>query len=51
MIILKVAKKQGFTFSLEDAFFEKPQGVQIDPPSRFRVKPEISYIRYYESVI
>ena len=46
MIILKVTKDQGFTFSLEDTFFKKPQGGggQIDPtsppplPSRFRVK-------------
>ena len=42
MIMSKVAKKQGFTFSLEDTFSEKPRGkrVQIDPPptSRFRVK-------------
>ena len=29
MIILKVTKNQGFTFSLEDAFFEQPQGGQI----------------------
>ena len=26
MIILKVTERQGFTFSLEDTFFEKPQG-------------------------
>ena len=26
MIILKVTKNQGFTLSLEDTFFEKPQG-------------------------
>ena len=26
MIILKVTKKQGFVLSLEDKFFEKPQG-------------------------
>ena len=26
MIILKVKERQGFTFSLEDTFFEKPQG-------------------------
>ena len=33
-IILKVTKNQGFTLSLEDTFFEKPQGgCQIDPPS------------------
>ena len=31
MIILKDTKKQGFTLSLEDTFFEKPQGGQIDP--------------------
>ena len=31
MTILKVRKKQGFTFSLEDTFFEKSQGGQIDP--------------------
>ena len=33
-IILKVIKNQGFTLSLEDAFFEKPQGrgCQVDPP-------------------
>ena len=41
-IILKVTKNQGFTLSLEDAIFEKPQGGgggQIDlPPSRFRIK-------------
>ena len=32
MIILKVTKRQGFTLSLEDTFFEKPQRGQIDPP-------------------
>ena len=33
MIMLKVRKKQGFTVSLEAAFFEKLQGgSQIDPP-------------------
>ena len=31
MMILKVTKNQGFTLSLEDAFFEKFQGGQIDP--------------------
>ena len=42
MIILKVTKEQGLTLSLEDTFFEKPQGGgQIDPlPSRFRVNTE-----------
>ena len=29
MIILKVTKKQSFTFSLEDTFIEKQQGGQI----------------------
>ena len=39
MIILKVTKKQGFTLSLEDTFFEKPQGRgQTDSPNRFRLK-------------
>ena len=35
MKILKVTKNQGFTPSLEDTFFEKPQGLggQSDPPS------------------
>ena len=32
MIILKVTQNQGFTLSLEDTFFEKPLGGQIDPP-------------------
>ena len=33
MIILKVTKNQGFTLSLEDTFFEKPQGGgKIDAP-------------------
>ena len=36
MIILKVSKNQGFTLSLEDTFFEKPQGV--GRASSFRVK-------------
>ena len=38
MIILNVTKNQGFTLSLEDTFFEKPQGCPADPPSRFRVE-------------
>ena len=33
MIILKFTKNQGFTLSVEDTFFEKPQEEsQIDPP-------------------
>ena len=37
-IILKVTKNQGFTLSLEDTFFEKPQrGFKLTPPRRFRV--------------
>ena len=39
-IILKVTKDQGFTLSVEDTFFEKPQGGgggKIYPPSCFRV--------------
>ena len=38
----KVTKNQGFSLSLEDMLFEKPQGreVKLTPPprSRFRVK-------------
>ena len=30
IIILKVTKEQSFILSLEDTFFEKPQGGQID---------------------
>ena len=39
-IILKVTKNQGFTLSLEDTFFEKPQGwgVKLTLRSRFRIK-------------
>ena len=35
MIILKVTKNQGFILSLEDTFFEKPQGegVNLTTPS------------------
>ena len=38
MVILKVTKSQSLTLSLEDTFFEKPQGgIQIDlpPPQLF----------------
>ena len=42
MIILKVTKNQGFTFSLDDTFFEKPKGGVNLTPSRFRVKQPIS---------
>ena len=39
MIILKVTKNQGFTLSLEDTFFEKPQGGgQFDPPAVLGLK-------------
>ena len=44
-IILKVTKKDGFTLSLEDTFFEKPQGrgsihirVEIEPPHKGKSK-------------
>ena len=52
MIILKVTKNKGFTLSLEDTFFEKPQGkggggVKLIPPSRFRVKP--SQIKFFSN--
>ena len=37
MIILKVTKKQGFTLSLEDTLFEKPQREEfkLNPPNPF----------------
>ena len=39
MIMLKVTKNQGFSLSLEDTFFEKPQGGSNWPrPNRSRVK-------------
>ena len=31
-IMLKVTKNEGSTLSIEDKFFKKPQGDQIDPP-------------------
>ena len=37
MIILKVTKKQGFTFSLKDTFLEKLQRKSNWPPSLLRV--------------
>ena len=37
-ITLKVTKNEGFTLSLEDTFFEKPQGGVKLTPSRFRLK-------------
>ena len=46
-IILKVRRKQGFTLSLQDRFFEKSQGgweMLINPSSRFRVK-RFNYIK------
>ena len=38
MIILKVTKNHGFSLSVEDTFFEKPHGGQIDPPAVLRLK-------------
>ena len=58
-ITLKVAKNQGFTLSLEDTFFKKPQGGgeggggQIDAPSPPAVlglkvlKKEIRYTKIF----
>ena len=43
-VILKVTENQGFTLSLEDTFFEKPQGGQFDrrppPPSSPSLPPK-----------
>ena len=45
MLILKVTKKQDFTFSLKNAFLEKPQwGDKLPLSSRFRVKFRISHL-------
>ena len=40
MIILKVTEDQGFTLSLEDTFFENPQGVEVKltPPAGLGLK-------------
>ena len=35
---IKSHKKQGFIVSLEDTFFGKQRGDQIEPASRFRIK-------------
>ena len=43
MIISKVTKKQGFTFSLETAFLEKPQGSEA-PPSLGPVRVKINIL-------
>ena len=37
MIILKVAKIQGFNISLRNTFLKKPQGAQIEPPIFLRL--------------
>ena len=42
IIILKITKNQSLTLSLEDNFFEKPQGVSKWPFSRFRVKSHLT---------
>ena len=50
-IILKVTKNQGFTHSLEDAFFEKPQG----EVKKVRVKKNggrsLIFIKYFSYVL
>ena len=44
--VLKVTKHQGFAVCLEDTFFEKPQGGQIEPlPSSYRVKSTLSSLK------
>ena len=51
MIILKVTKNQGFTLPLEDRFFEKPQGDQIDPAAvlgRTKSKKLIRTLKKYQ---
>ena len=60
MIILKITKKQGFALSLEDKFFEKPQGgwggggggggedkLQITKPLRQSLLSDIYYLAIF----
>ena len=57
MIILKVTKKQAFTLSLEDTYFEKPQGAWGGgadgplSPSRFRVEAGIFILLYSTKIM
>ena len=55
IIILKVSKTQGFTLSLENIFFGKPQGGSIWPffeKSDVSVKIQLTTnIAYYDMVI
>ena len=56
MIILKVTKNQGFVLSLEDTFFEKPQGAGGSNwphpiPSRFRVESPVEWVYLISSLI
>ena len=43
-MIKSLKKKQDFSLSLEDTFFNKPQGSQIVSRNRFRVKSRSRYI-------
>ena len=43
MIILKVAKNQGFILSLEDTFFKKPQDGSNWTPSLFSVNQKSKF--------
>ena len=38
---------QGFTLSLEDTFFEKTQGVQIDPPAILGLNDNLNKINIF----
>ena len=48
-VISKVTKSQGSTFSLEDTFFEEPNGwkdkIDPPPPNHFRVKGKIMLLK------
>ena len=45
IIILKVKKKQSFTLSLENTFFEKQYGCLLPPPySGFRVEQNLAQV-------
>ena len=46
-IMLKVTKNQGFSLSLEDALFQKPQGgVKLIPP----LPPAVLWLRFEQKV-
>ena len=50
----KSKKKQGFSLTLENTLFEKPQGegeFQIDTPSRFIIRRNITLMAFIQKII